>query len=1031
MKIAETSIRNPVGVILIVLSLMVLGFFSLSDIPVSFWPEFTAPTLIVMVPYPAAGPQEVEDQVAVPLEESLSTIEGVDELETTCSEGMCQVTVRFAWDVDFDEAKITVQEQSEKARSSFPPGVRPPVVLQVQDFIPAGIELGFASPQRDLNEIRNLVEEKVKNRLLRLENVATVQIGGGTEQRIMVWVNIDRIAAYGITLPQIQGALAAENLNLAAGKMESRLKNYFVRSIGKFNRLQDLENTVIASRNGNPIFLKDVARVNLENSKAETFTRLNGREVVSVSIREKSGGNTVAMAEEVKQEIADIGRLLPADLQIQIIRDQSEFIKKAVNNVLRNAAIGAVLASLIILLFLGNLRNTLIIILSIPISIIGTFVLIKAFGLSINTISLGGLALGVGMIVDSSIVVLENIFRHLRQPSTVSRIESVSAATREVGLAITASNLTSIVVFLPLAFLVGLFAVLLGELALTVVFALSFSILVALTVVPMLSFYLMRTHPGTGMMGKIGSGWQSVFDKILGGYRPLLRWSLRHPVLTLIFSFALLGICLFFLGPRLDVELLPAINESEFRAEVTMPEGTRLEVTDQLIKTLEADLANAEEVQQYFTTAGLFSARGEKKPNFAVINIQLKQAYRSQISAIMAKYRKLWQNLPGAKLAVRQTDITEGMRRAPVNVRILGDDTGVLQQLAQQALDRINSVPGVINLNSSVGESFSEFGLHYSRHKIWDLGLNSAQIANNIRLAVQGGSTSRFSSFGKEYDITVQAEEQNLQNITDLMNLPLVTPGGEVIPLRAVAQVSLQPTPAQIKRLDQQRFVEITGDISGGSRRAVTGAVQEKMGSLPLPSGYYLAFGGQSRAIADSFRSLLQALLLAIFLVYVVMGSQFNSFLHPFTIALSIPLAVIGVILGLYIFNSSLSMNALLGMIMLVGIVVNNGILLIDYIHQLRRKGMALREAVFTAGTIRLRPILITSLTTIFGMLPIALGFGEGGEALQPLGAVVVGGMATSTFLTLLVIPAAYLLMDRFSRRRFPAAEAQQTTSRK
>ena len=1018
MKTAELSIKNSVGTILIILTVVVLGFFSIPRIPVSFWPEFVAPTLIVMVPYPGIGPEEIEDQVAEPLEENLSTIDGLDEIETTCMDGMCQIIVRFDWGIDFDQAKLDVQERTNRAQSQFPREVLEPRILQVQDFIPPGIEIGFASDKKDLSEVRDLIETKIKNRFLRLSNVATVQISGGLEKYVAVWIDKDRLQAHGLSLVQINTALVSENINVSAGKMTTRWKNNFIRVMGKYKELSDIENLIIASPGTTPVYLKDVGRVSFENKDRESITRLNGKEIVSVSIREKSGGNTVAMVEEVKAELERIKPILPPDVQMSIIRDQASFIQEALNNVLQNAAIGALLASLIILLFLGNLRNTLIIVLSIPVSIIGTFILINAFDLSINTISLGGLALGVGMIVDASIVVLENIYRHLKENPGNERMATVVEATREVGLAVTSSTLTSIVVFLPLAFLVGLFAVLLGELALTVVFSLSLSVVVSLTIVPLLSYKLMHTEVEERGLSLIASGWQNLFSRFLDLYRQVIRWALRHRILTILAAAAILILFIRFIPPLLDVELLPAINQGEFRMELTLPEGTRIEITDEMARQIENSLSKHSDIEQVYSQVGLFSARGELKSNFATLTINLKADKSGQITTVMEELRKQYTQFPGTKVVIRQTDVTEGMRREPVNVRIFGDDLPVLNEIGQRLIPEIEKVPGVVNLNSTLQEGLSEFSIHIDRTKANDLGLNFRQVSGVLRSAVLGNSDTRLSTHGKEYDITVKVDESQLQNLNDLLDLPLLNNRGTTIPLRAVADFSLQKSPSEIKRLDQQRMLEIKADVAGRPQREVTAEVAAAVAQINLPPDYYLGFGGQSRAIGESFRSLLVALVIAIFLVYVVMGAQFNSFIHPFTIAFTIPLAVIGVLLGLLVFGASLSMNALLGMILLVGIVVNNGIILIDYINQLRSRGMEKTEAIVEAGATRMRPIFITSLTTIFGMLPIALGLGKGGEALQPLGAVVAGGLTTSTFLTLIVIPCVYSLLDNLSRSK-------------
>jgi HAE1 family hydrophobic/amphiphilic exporter-1 len=587
-----------------------------------------------------------------------------------------------------------------------------------------------------------------------------------------------------------------------------------------------------------------------------------------------------------------------------------------------------------------------------------------------------------------------------------------------VGLAVTSSTLTSIVVFLPLAFLVGLFAVLLGELALTVVFSLSLSVVVSLTIVPLLSYKLMHTETKKRGLSFIASGWQNLFSRLLDLYRQVIRWALRNRLLTILAATVILILFVRFIPPLLDVELLPAINQGEFRMELTLPEGTRIEITDEMAKQIENNLSARSDIAQVYSQVGIFSARGELKSNFATLTINLKENKAGQITAVMDELRRQYTRFPGTKVVIRQTDVTEGMRREPVNVRIFGDDLPVLDEIGQRLIPEIENIPGVVNLNSTLQEGLSEFSIHIDRTRANDLGLNFRQVSGAIRSAVLGNSDTRLSTHGKEYDITVKVDENQLQNLNDLLDLPLVNNRGTTIPLRAVADIHLQKSPSEIKRLDQQRMLEIKADVAGRSQRQVAAEVKAAVGQINLPPDYYIGFGGQSRAIGESFRSLILALVIAIFLVYVVMGAQFNSFIHPFTIAFTIPLAVIGVLSGLLVFGASLSMNALLGMILLVGIVVNNGIILIDYINQLRARGMEKTEAIVEAGATRLRPIFITSLTTIFGMLPIALGLGKGGEALQPLGAVVSGGLTTSTFLTLIVIPCVYSLLDNLHKSK-------------
>ncbi|MBS3817973.1 efflux RND transporter permease subunit [bacterium] len=1016
MKIAEISIKKRVGTILLTMAVIVLGIISIREIPVSFWPEFVAPALIIVTPFPGASPAEVEEMIAEPLEEQLSTIDRVDEIETSCLEGICRTTVRFNYGIDFDEAKLDVQERTNRARSMFPRRASNPTVLQVQDFLPPGIEVGFSSKTRELNELRRFVETKLKNRFLRLEKVANVQVLGGYEQEVLIRVNPDKLHALGLSLSQINTALVSENADVPAGKFTTERKNYFVRVSGEFESIRGIKNIIVSSSGGNPVYLKDVASVEFENKERDSITRVNGKELIIMAFREKSGGNTVAMVDQVRSQLDNVKKLIPSDIQLSIVSDQSIFIENAINNVVRNAALGALLAGIIIFLFLGRIRNFLIIAFSIPISIIGSFFLIDTFGLSINTISLGGLALGIGMIVDSSVVVMENIFRHMQEARSQGRLKTVVDATREVGAAITSSNLTSIVVFLPLAFLVGLFAVLFGELALTVVFALSLSIIVALTVVPMLSYKLIQVEGERKKINVLARGWQSLLDRVLGIYRPTLRWVLRHRLITLFSAVAILGLFVGFLAPRLDTELLPPINEGEITVEFILPEGTRLDYTDEVIQKVETQVGKRKEVEQVKSVGGFNPTSGERKQNIGVLTVSLKPEYFETINSLMTQIRKSTRGIPGVKITVKQVDVSTGMAEEPVNIRIAGDDLSTLDRLGGEAVQLIETVPGVVNLSSTLQQGVSEYVLRIDRTQASDLGISSAQVRRAVRAGLSGVSGTRLSLAGEEYDITVKGNPSDLRSLQQLLDFPVTTRKKEVIPLRSVVSVDLKKSPSEIKRFDQQRGVEIKADVEGRSQREVVSEVKEKMGGLKLPEDYFMTYGGQSESITQSFQTLLTALIIAIFLVYVVMGFQFNSFIHPFTIALSIPLALVGVILGLLIFDAKVSINALTGMIMVVGIVVNNGILLVDYINQLRERGFKKTEAIVEGGAIRLRPILITSMTTIFAMLPIALSLGQGGEALKPLGAVVCGGLLTSTFLTLIIIPCVYSLLDRLSR---------------
>lgn len=1013
MKITAITLKKNVGTFLLVLLSAILGFLAIKGMPVSFWPEFTAPTLIVLAPYPGASPEEVEEQIARPLEQQLSTIEGIDEIETSCFEGVCRIFARFDWGEDFKQAKLDVQDRVNKARAFFPRGAREPQVLQVQDFLPPGIELGFYSDSRTLNEIREFLDKKVTGRLLLLNNVATVQLFGGAEEELLVQLDEKKLRKYNIAPEQVVRYLQGLNQDQSVGYIKGNHYQYIIRLKSQVESPIDLSDRIIARLSDNTLLrLQDIGTVEIHEKEKESVVRLNGREIIGLSIREKSGGNTVAMVDEVRATLPWIREILPDDVQMEVIRDQSEFIRLSIQNVIKNAFLGALLAAMIIFLFLGNLRNTLIIITSIPLSIILSFIFMKEFGLTLNIISLGGLALAVGMIVDASVVVLENIFRHLSErPGEKNKELVVLEATEEVGSAIFSATLTSVVVFLPLAFLVGLFSVLLGELALTVVFSLSISILVAVTVVPLLSVKWMKVDRSKNILAR---SWDGALGWIKCRYAGWMADILRKPIrFLLIATLGALGL-IAVLVSGIDVELMPTINQGEFRIEFTGPEGIQLKVTDEVCQTVERELRKDPSIEQIYSQVGVLSARGELKTNVATITANVKKEKIALLNSLMEELRSKWAHaFPGFRIVIRQADVTEGMSRAPVNIRLLGDNLEALHSLGLIIIQKLESYPGIVNVSMTSREKLPEFRIRINEKRCWVHGLTPPQLASMLKVLLQGNSDNRYRVFGEEYDITIRMEGADTLQWNDIRSVSVPCPDGAIVPLNYLITYERAEAPSEIHRLNQQRMIEITADVQGISRRHGRAVATGIMSEMELPPDVLVAYGGESKSIRDSFTSLSIALLIALILVYVVMGTQFNSYRQPFIIGFTIPLAIVGVILGLRIFGAPFSMNAFLGFIMLVGIVVNNGILLIDFANRRIMEGSAIVDALISAGQIRLRPILMTSMTTIVGMLPLAIGLGEGGEALKPLGAVVAGGLATSTVLTLFILPAIYYLMEK------------------
>lgn len=1009
MNLTRLSVRNPVGVVLLMLVVFTLGFLALVRLPTGYFPVFSIPACVIVTAYPGASAIEVEQEVTKTVERAITSVSNIERIQSTSTEGFSQVQVSLNWGTDLDKAVYELQGALDRVQNEIPREAQKPTVITINSLIQISMELGITSPMRDLTELREYADDYLRERFNRLNEVATVRVSGGTERIVEVLVDKDNLSARGLSLMQIINSLQQNNVNIPSGRITEGDRDYIVRAIGKYQTLDDIKNTLISKNGNTPVYLYDIATVNFTKSEERVFTRINCQPSIGIGIGTRSDGNVVAMCDAVKEELKILKKTMPEDIEIFIARDQSNIIKRSVNSVIKDALIGGLLASVIVFLFLGSVRNTIVIAISIPFSIVATFALMRAFGLSLNIVSLGGLALGTGLVVDSAIIVLESIYRHIKDNTKGEREENVVFGTREVGLAITASTLTTLSVFIPLAFLKGLAAVFLGELALTVVFALIASLIVAITVVPMLGFKLIRI--------KEERGFERLWSQISRLYKSMLRWSLNHRWLTLIFTALFFIICVF-LVRFLEVELLPAADEGQFQAKIEYPVGTPLEITGMTTCQLEDYLKSYPEVSAIYSTIGRVGVFDEEVPHKAEMLVQLVSAnQREDIEKVIAKMRKGLPSFPGAKIDLGQQGLEAGISGADIDVRIQGDDLDILRDLGERSVSAIQSIPGIVNLNSSLSAGKPEIQVYIDRVRAADLVVTSSNIAMTLRTAISGSVATKWTRIGKEYEIQVRLPRNSRNSFSDVGNLLIPSREGN-IPLYQVARISYGDGPVSITRDEQIRNVSITANITGRSRRNVTSDVRKAMDKINMPDGYQVVYEGQSRAIRDSFISLTEALIIAIFLVYIVMGIQFGSFIYPLIIMFSLPLASMGVFLGLFIAGSSISLNSFLGFLVLSGIVVNDAIVMIDYIITLRKRGMNREEAILEAGPIRLRPILMTSFTTIFGALPIALALGEGSKALAPLGIAIIGGLTTSTFLTLIIIPCVYTIFDDIRRTK-------------
>jgi len=1024
MKLAHLAMRNPVGTSLFAAVFVVLGLIAVSGLPVAYWPNITPPFLVVQTPYPGVSPEDIEEEVTKPIERVISTIDNIYEVESSSLEGVSQLIVRFEWGTDVKASKQDLREKLDAARGQLPRDIQPSSILALDALMPAPLEIAASSDRYDQGELRSLLEDKIVPQILRLPNAAAVDIRGGRQKVVRVEADPEKLIALNLPVERITQMLGAENVNVPAGKLTQSSRQYILRSFNKYQSLEDIRNVILDLRGATPILVGDVATVRLVDDEQIGIARVNGDPALAFSIRQSTDGNTVALVDETLRELEDIKAAWP-DIKFQVIKDDSEFIKATINSVTTNVLFGAIIASLFIYLFLGSWRNTMIIVLSIPVSVLSTFLVMKSLGITLNTISLGGLALGVGMIVDASIVVLENLYYRQKlftESGNVEgkkRIDLFADAVGEVALPITASIATSVVVFLPLAFTTGLAFFLLGELSLTVVAALIFSLIVSFTVIPALSLPLLQVDGGTRGISKL---WQRFIDWLTRIYRPLIKitaGNTKRALATVVISFLLL-IIPFLIAQHLDVEQLPRMNEGTIRVNVEFPIGTSLEATSNMVADIENRLMTFDQIETIYSVVGLTAFYNQQVPQIAWIDCRLPMG-SGDADELMVRMREMLTGYPDADIEVLITTINAGMSTDGFDLRVVGPELETLTQISEQLIDSLSAHREVINLNSNMSQGKPEILITVDRAEAARWGLSPASIASTIRTAVDGVTATKYSSTeGDLYDVEVSLNRSVIRSFQDLRELPLQTPGGVVLPLRAVAGFSQRPGPAEIRRSDQERFLAVTGDAAPGIRQRDVRQIAENVkANIDLPPDYRWKEAGAARSIVESFRSLGVALVLAIFLVYVVMASQFNSFWQPIVISTAIPLSLIGAALGLLVFGGELNINSFLGVIMLAGIVVNNGILLVDYINRGRRdEGLERTEAIVQAGERRLRPILMTTLTTVSGMLFIALGLGTGGETLIPLSAVVIGGLTTSTLLTLFVVPAIYLVFDSLLSKR-------------
>ncbi len=1020
MNLARFSVRRPIFTTMVTLIVVTVGGVALSRLRVDMLPEIELPRLTVRTNYEGANPEVMERLVTQPIEEIVATVEGVEEITSTSAEGRSRVNVTFVWGTDIDVAALDVRSRLEDELNELPEDVTRPQIRKFDIASFPVVLLGIGSTL-DPVELTELIEKQVRYRFARIPGVAQVDLWGGYDREVRVELDPARVRALELPLSSVLTAIRDANLDLPAGEIEDGRYEIRLRAPAEFKDLGQIRRTVVAVRDGAPVTIGEIARVEDTYERLTRIVRVNGQRGLRVAIRKQADANTVDVAQRVLAEIDRVNADYPQIKIIPVI-NQGNLIERSISNVGNSVLYGGGLAIIVLLFFLRSIRSTVIISLSIPISVVATFAMIYFGGFTLNLMTLGGLALGVGMMVDSSIVVLENVFRR-RDELGEATADAAVEGTREVAGAIIASTITTLIIFLPLMFVEGVSGLLFGELAYVVAFSLFCSLLVALSLVPMLASRLIRSREASAAAR---SGWVSRLVtraergvRALGtGYRDFLLAALRRRWLTIGVALVVTAASLL-LYPLIGTEFMPPSDEGEVRVSGELEVGTRLDLADRQTRKMEAIVeAAVPELRASVVSVGSagYDRDGAPTGDLRLSLVPATQRDRSNTEIAADLRRRLAGRVAGMEIRTRAPQgqfILErllGNADEGITVEVRGFDLATIDLLADRAVAAIRDVPGISDVKKQREAGTPEAVIEVDRDKAALMGLSVRQVAEALETAVAGRQAGEYRSGGNSYRILVQLANAQRLSLDQILDLTLDAPGGDTVALRNVVRVESGHGPVVVDRKDQQRIVTVNANIAGRDLGSVAADVEKRLAAIPRPVGYDLSLAGSVEEQRKSSSELLRSLALALILVYMVLACQYESLRDPLIVMLAVPVAATGVFLTLWLTGTTLNVQSYIGCIMLGGIVVNNAILLVDQAGQLRAGGMTSRDAVAEAGRRRLRPILMTTATTILGLLPLAFGVGEGAEAQAPLARAVIGGLTASTLITLVLIPVVYSL---------------------
>ena len=1012
MILADVCVRRPVFATMLIGVLVVAGWFSYKSLTLELMPKVEMPVVTVTTTLPGAGPEEIEAQVTKVIEEAINTVSGIDELRSVTREGLSQVIVQFVLEKDLGIAAQEVRDKVGTVLADLPEDADPPIVEKF-DIDATPIATITVSGFRGLKELTEIAENQVKEPLESVTGVGAIDVIGGRKREIHILVDPNRLKAYGLAIRTVAEALAKQNVEFPGGRITQESGETILRTLGRVKSVREFEDIVVATNDGVPITLADIGRVEDGVEEPRSLSRYDGKNAVSLIIRKQSGSNTVAAVEAVKERLVDVRQLLPPGVEALVTRDQSDFVKASVHEVEQHLILGSLFASIIVYFFLGNLRSTLIAAIAIPVSIISTYTLLAAAGYSLNRVTLLALTLAVGIVIDDAIVVLENIYRYIEEKG-MNAFEAARAATAEVGLAVSATTLSLVVIFIPVGFLKGIIGMWLSSFGFTMAFSIMVSLLVAFTLTPMLCSRFLPKHLDGHAAGQAHSSRESRFYRLIDrSYMAMLKWSMRHRWVIVCLTLGVFASTPFIAG-LVRPSLMASDDRGEFEINIKTPPGYSLAQTEAVTRQIEEEIHPLPGVNHLLTEIGSTVGESVTKSKIVVTLVHYSERTLHQ-SQIMDLAREKVQGFPNLRISVDQILPVSGggIQNVDVSYNLRGPDLLTLQRYSEDLKTRVQRMPGLRDVDSTFEGGSPELQVHLNRQKSSDLGIEAADIASTLRIMIAGEKITTYREGDELYDVRLRLtpESRNRPEVIQQVAIPSASVG-QVI-LSNVVDLIPGTGPVQIDRQDRQRQITITGNLAKdkalGDAIADIDAEVEKMG---LPLGYTTGVTGMGKMFEEMMESFQFAFLLSLIGMYMVLAAQFESFLHPITIMLSLPLAVPFALLALYIAGQHLGLFAILGMLLLFGIVKKNSILQIDHTINLRAEGLPRDEAILRANKERLRPILMTTLALVAGMIPILVGQGPAAESHRGIAVVVIGGQSLCLLITLLVTPVAYSLFD-------------------